>query len=179
MDKPVQNILLAVDVQRGFCQSEATKQLPKKVSELINTQLFDTVIATKFFNFDNSMFEKAMGWTAFKTEEEQELLVDCDFVIKKSGYGCVNSQFTHFLRSLEPFRIFLVGCDTDCCVLSIATELFENGIRPIVLSSYCASNGGKVSHLSGLTCLKRLIGEKQISDIELTNDSKLEQLENL
>lgn len=61
-----------------------------------------------------------------------------------------------------PEKLFVAGADTDCCVLKIAADLFENNIRPVVLTNYFDSNGGSESHLAGITCMKRLIGEKQL-----------------
>lgn len=73
-----------------------------------------------------------------------------------------------------PESLFICGIDTDCCVISTAVNLFEIGIRPIVLTQYCASNGGESSHQATLTCLGRLIGShhlvndciEKISDVE-------------
>ena len=78
----------------------------------------------------------------------------------------MNANFIQRLCQLNggmyPERVFVICADTDCCVMTIATALFENNIRPVVLSHYCDSNGGPESHHAGLLCLKRLIGEKQI-----------------
>lgn len=53
----------------------------------------------------------------------------------------------------------MAGIDTDCCVMKTALDLFEIGIKPIVLSHYCASTGGNNIHLAALDMLKRNIGE--------------------
>ena len=58
-------------------------------------------------------------------------------------------------------KAFLAGMNTDSCVLKIAVDLFENGIIPIVLSNYCASNNGKESHEADLKCLSKFV-EKNI-----------------
>ncbi|MDR4235666.1 hypothetical protein, partial [Priestia megaterium] len=65
-----------------------------------------------------------------------------------------------------PKKVFIIGADTDCCVLTIATALFENNIRPIVLTKYVDSNGGSESHKAGLLVLKRLIGKNQLVDVD-------------
>ena len=58
----------------------------------------------------------------------------------------------------------------------MATALFECSIRPIVLTKYCASNGGAESHNAGITCMKRLIGEKQLIHEEITSIEDLEAI---
>ena len=84
----------------------------------------------------------------------------------------VNSSFIQKLCQLNegeyPKQVFIVGADTDCCVLTIATALFENNIRPIVLTNYVDSNGGAESNAAGLLCLKRLIGSNQLVDKIIT-----------
>lgn len=73
-------------------------------------------------------------------------------------------------------KVFVVGTDTDCCVLTIATSLYENNIRPIVLTHYVDSNGGKEPNEAGLLCLKRLIGDKQLSNVIPRNSKDLDEL---
>ena len=46
-------------------------------------------------------------------------------------------------NGLLPECVFIVGFDIECCVLMTAADLFENGIRPIVLTKYCGASGGE------------------------------------
>lgn len=177
----MKDILIVVDMQKGFLQSDRTKELLSKVETLLNKNIFDVVIATRFLNADNSIFEKSFGWSGLKSEEEQkiplELIKHIDYFEDKYIYNCVNSNFVQRLCQLNdgnyPEKIFIVGVDTECCVLTIATSLFESNIRPIVLSEYVDSNGGKESHIAGLIALRRLIGETQISSIKLEDKNQL------
>ena len=177
----MKNILIVVDVQNGFIQREHTKDLPEKINKLISTGSFDTIIGTRFLNSDNSVYEKLFNWSSFKTKEEQRipdsLLESMDYVEDKYIYSCVNPNFIQRLCQLNdgeyPEHVFIVGADTDCCVLSIATALFEFNIRPIVLTNYCGSNGGVASHNAGVLCMKRLIGDKQLIEKEITSRNEL------
>ncbi|WP_352399414.1 isochorismatase family protein [Anaerotignum sp.] len=171
----MKKILVVVDMQNGFAIYDQTINLTEEIRKLLKRKLFDVVIATRFINDDNSIYEKLFGWNRLKTKEERELAdgyekyVDC--VLDKSVYTCVNSSFIQKLCQLNdgiyPEEVFIVGADTDCCVLAIATGLFECNIRPIVLTKYCDSNGGTASHNAGLLCMKRLIGENQLVDREI------------
>ena len=40
--------------------------------------------------------------------------------------------------------------------------MFEMSIKPLVLVDYCASNGGKKSHLAAIKVLQRTIGYNQL-----------------
>ena len=46
-------------------------------------------------------------------------------------------------------------------------------ITQIVLTNYCQSNGGDTAHITGIKCLERLIGKKQIVDKKLTRKEEL------
>lgn len=171
-------------MQNGFARYEQTIELSKRIEKLLELKIFDVVIGTRFLNSNNSMYEKMFGWSRLKTEKERiipnELLKYMDYVEDKYIYNCVNSNFIQRLCQLNdgefPENVFVVGADTDCCVLTVATALFECNIRPIVLTKYCDSNGGGESHKAGITCMKRLIGEKQLVEEEITSIEDLKKI---
>lgn len=175
------NIVIVVDMQKGFARYEQTQKLTERIVGLLDLEVFDSVVATKFLNDTDSSYEKCMGWHRLKTEEERAINPDIDkhvdYICEKYIYNCVNANFIQRLCQLNggmyPERVFVIGADTDCCVMTIATALFENNIRPVVLSHYCDSNGGPESHQAGLLCLKRLIGEKQIINAKINSREDL------
>lgn len=177
----MKHILILVDMQNGFTRHDQTKQLVERIASLLHLRVFDHVITTRFMNYDHSIYEKLFAWHGVKTQEEQKLCRDfdqySDFVVEKTVYSCVNPHFLQRLCQLNdgvyPQKVYVAGVDTDCCVLKIATDLFEHNICPIVLSHYCASNGGIASHEAGILCMKRLIGEKQIWDKQITHKNDL------
>lgn len=180
----MKNILLIVDLQNGFARKDCTIELVDKIKNILQQNIFDVVIATRFLNCDHSTYEQLLGWDKLKTENEREI-ISCiqehlDYVFDKSIYNCVNSNFIQKVCQMNegkyPEKIFIVGADTDCCVLTIATSLFECNIRPIILTKYCNSNGGYDSHQAGLLCLKRLIGDKQLIDAEIDSNTNLDIL---
>lgn len=101
-------------------------------------------------------------------------------VVDKNIYSCINTNFIQQLRSINngklPEQVYIAGLDTDCCVLTTAVNLFEYGIRPIILTEYCNSTGGDLSQESGLICLKRLIGKQQLCNIKIDNILDLEDI---
>lgn len=166
----MKKILLVVDMQNGFARYPQTIALRDRIRDLLERRLFDSVIATRFLNSDDSIYEKLFDWHRLKTPEDQQLAPELapyvDLVISKSVYTCVNADFLQRLCQCNggtyPEEIYLVGADTDCCILTIATSLFEHHIRPVVLTRYCDSNGGPEQHAAGLACMKRLIGKAQL-----------------
>lgn len=103
-------------------------------------------------------------------EEEKALLpivegyADC--IISKCSYSSVKN--TNFIQSLValcgglPEEVTLVGVDTDACVLATAIDLFEMGIKPIIIEDCVGSSGGEECHEAGMLILKRSIGKEQI-----------------
>ena len=58
----MKNILIVVDMQNGFARYEQTKRLSENIKVFLGRNIFDAVIATRFLNDDNSMYEKMLGW---------------------------------------------------------------------------------------------------------------------
>lgn len=169
----MKNILIVVDIQKGFISSEHIKQTQSRIVDLLNKNIFDAVIATRFLNEKDSIYEKLFDWKDLEQEDERaipkEIMEHVDYVADKYIYNCVNDSFIQRLCQLNggvyPEKVFVVGVDTDCCVLSVATSLYEHNIRPIVLTQYVDSTGGSKYHEAGLLCMERLIGGNQLSDI--------------
>lgn len=171
----MKDILIIIDLQKGFTQNLRTNNLVKNIKNLLEKDIFDIVIATRFLNCDNSIYEKIFDWKYLKDEDERKLepVVEeyADYIYDKYIYNCVDTNFLQRLCQLNdgqyPEKVFIAGVDTDCCVLTTAVGLFEHNIRPVVLAKYCDSNGGGQSHEAGLRCLRRLIGKEQIIDNEI------------
>ena len=158
------NCLFVIDVQNGFV-CESTEHIVPEILSLMDG-FEGTVIATKFVNQDGSAYERFMDWNDLKTSPEIDLIPaveeKADMVVEKEGYTACTAEMMAYLRENDVDTVYLVGIDTDCCVLKTAADLFEYGIRPVVLADYCASNGGKASHDAGILVLERTVGEKQI-----------------
>ena len=177
----MKDILIVVDMQKGFVKDEQTIEAARKIADLLDRKVFDCVIATRFLNDGWSIYEKLFNWYELESAEEQEIVPEIekhvDYTFDKYIYDCVNASFIQKLCQVNdgvyPEEVYVIGVDTDCCVLSIATSLFENNIRPVVLSQYCASSGGTESHKAGLLCMKRLISEKQVVDKEIHSKADL------
>lgn len=164
----MKNVLVVIDLQVGFINDKTIK-VANNIRDLLDSGEYSAVIATKFTNMPGSSFDSFLGWRGMLEEEEKELLpfvewyADC--VISKCSYSCVN---TNFIQSLVAFcgslpdEVTLVGVDTDACVLATAIDLFEIGIRPIIIEACVGSSGGDECHEAGMLLLKRSIGKEQI-----------------
>lgn len=156
--------LLVIDVQNGFVSSKTEGIIDDLIKYI---KKFDGClkIATKFVNSGGG-FKDIMHWDRLKAYPEIEVLKEVaqnvDYVIEKNVYTACTKEVMKLLKDNKIEQVFLVGIDTDCCVLKTAIDLFENNIRPIVETKHCASNGGPESHLAAIKVLERTIGREQI-----------------
>lgn len=162
MENP-RSALLIIDVQVGFVNG-ATRHVVPKVEAL--QKQYPHVYATRFINAEGSPYRNLLDWHRFYESSDDVPLafnpVDGVIVIDKQVYTCVTPAFLDDLRSKGIEEVAICGIDTDACVSACAVDLFENGIRPILLSEACASHAGAEYHEAALRILTRLIGKRQI-----------------
>ena len=155
--------LIVVDVQRGFVNGH-TRHIVPAVERLQSG--YDSIYATRFVNAPASPWRRFMDWRRFaEGSADAELAFQPAanaVVVEKHVYSCVNEDLLHDLRDRGTAEVFLCGIDTDACVLVSAVDLFQNGIRPVILAEACASHAGPEYHEAGLRLLERLVGTDRI-----------------
>lgn len=155
--------LLVVDVQNGFVNSY-TEAIPGRVRKLIEDGGYDPVLFTRFINSEGSPYRTILDWHECETPPETDLapelegLADPGAVFDKSGYTGIPDELADRLRAEAPDEVAVVGIDTDMCVLKVAMDVFDLGIRAAVLVDCCASTAGLQAHFAGLAVLARNIG---------------------
>ena len=165
----MKSILLVIDVQNGFINS-STENTKNEIVDLLKSKIFDIIIATKFINNNGSNFEKILKWNKLKDKKEQQIDNNVenyiDYIIEKEGYSAYTNELKNILKRVNgdklPSKLYLVGFDTDGCVLATAIDLLEAGIKPIILEKYCSSTGGEEYNKAGIRVLKRVVGEYNI-----------------
>ena len=155
--------LLIVDVQRGFI-NDSTRHVIPLVEEL--QARYAHIFATRFINGTGSPYRNLIDWHRFgEGSRDTELAFTPSpkaEIIDKTIYTCITPNFLDTLRQRRVTRVHICGIDTDVCVMKCAVDLFENGIRPVVLSKASASCAGDDYHLNALLILHRQIGSGQI-----------------
>ena len=164
-----QDILILVDIQNGLC-NEFTRPILERLCPFLAEYRFEKVIATKFINTPDSLFQKELEYRGLVTAEDRRLadgiLPFVSAVYLKDRYDCIDDVFLQQLRLLNdgvmPEQVLLAGMDTEACILMMAAGLFDRGIRPIVLADFVASSQGEDAHLNGLSVLETLIGKHNL-----------------
>ena len=155
----MKNIII-VDMQKGFINKN-NKHLVNKINNYLNESKFNNIFYTKFYNNDNSPFFNILKWNGMMSLEDLEFVVKinpmCE-ILEKNTYG-LNMEQINFLKELNINEVEICGTDTDACVLTIAYQLFDNNIKPIILSDLCASSSkDKNIHYNALQIMRRSFG---------------------
>lgn len=142
--------LLIIDVQQGT--AAAHPQIIQKIQDLQSK--YDHVFASRFENIDSPII-RITGW---------EGLSDTSMAFKPLPHVRVFQKniFSSYISDLNEFdEVHICGFDTDACVLKTAYDLIEHGIKPVILSSLCASENATY-HTEALHILCRNIGEDNV-----------------
>ena len=93
--------LILVDVQNGFLHNAGNQVMLQKIHQLLDEQLFDRVIATRYVNTAGSNIIRLMGWDKLLTAAEQtippEISEHVDYVDEKIGYSGYTETMRKFL----------------------------------------------------------------------------------
>lgn len=174
----VKLFIIMIDNQVGFTTTNKTKEVSKKIVNLSNANIFDYQIATMYVNDESlksNLFTRLQNWHFLKTENEYKYVdnLKYDYSLTKYTYTCVNLELLTQIKinndNKLPPCVFLVGMDTECCVLKTAIDFFEIGIIPILLKPYTYSNSGLEATERGFKLYERLISPKAIVNKEINS----------
>ncbi|AZA11657.1 isochorismatase family cysteine hydrolase [Corynebacterium gerontici] len=156
--------LLVVDVQAGFISPYTQRALPR-IHELIESDAFDLVIATRFHNPEGSPYRKFIKWDRLSTPEEialdPKVEQSADVVIDKATY-MAGDEIAASLKAFGIAKVLVVGIDTDVCVLQNAAYLFDHGFEVSIDLEGCATNGGAEADAAAVRLLERTIGRDHV-----------------
>lgn len=159
-------MLLVIDLQNDFI-SDSNRFIINKIDNLINSDLYDKIVFTKFINSSNNFTYKKLNYTSCLTKKGQDIPIDTKnhFIIEKSKYSALNNDLIEYIQKHNILEIDICGIDTECCVLKTAFDLFENNYNVKVLRNYCASFISKDRHDNAISILERNIGKNNVIDL--------------
>lgn len=175
--------LFVIDIQHGFI-SENTKHVIQRIKSLLDQNIFEYVIFTRFINTLDSPYVKYLNWHGLISEIEQKIVTELEGfankVFDKNIYTACNVETLRFLQERNIKTIFICGIDTEGCVLKTAVDFFEANVRSYVLEYYSASNGGDNCQKAAILVLSQLIGINHIitGSININNVKSLLEIKN-
>lgn len=174
--KKDKKVLLAMNPQNGFKNKHTEKSI-QRVDEIID--YFDVKFISLFHNPDKSMYKEHLHWHNFSKHKHQDYF---DIAIKNTSnskfvknhkYNNITWQIKTYIKMNKIKTVYLCGVETDAGVYKTALELFDMGVKPIIIKDACGSRRGKKYHDMGITLAERQIGEDNV----LTFDELKDKLE--
>jgi nicotinamidase-related amidase len=156
--------LIIVDVQAEFINKYTVGKI-----ELINELLerFDGIkIAVKSFNDNDSPLMK-LGIYSRPIDKrgnslDKEVLTKANYIMLKDRYSACGNDLMTLINDRSIGEVYVVGFDTDACVMATVLDLVDNGVKTYVIEDCCASSGGPEYHEYGMMLLKRNLGQRFI-----------------
>ena len=160
-------LLLIIDLQKGFI-NDNTKNIPNAIEELLNKNIFNYVIFTKYINDEDSIFYKKLNYKGCMSSEDRNIVIDTKNykIMEKRGYTALNDELKDYIKENNIEKICVCGLDTDACVLKTAIDLFENEYNVKVIKDLCMSHSGIEMNDSAINILSKMIGKDNVIDVE-------------
>ena len=159
-------ILLVTDVQEGF-MNEATKHIPSEIIKHCKNYEYDLIIATRFINKVESLHQSELNMKHMTMFSSHAKLVEgigelADIVLMKSTYTSLTEDVAKLLDKNDMKQVYLAGLNTESSILATSFDLFDKGIKPIILSKLCGTIKGDTVNNNALEILRYTIGEDNI-----------------
>ena len=169
---------IVVDMQRGF-DTPDLRALAGRIRDKVHAQP-GPVWALVQVNPADGPLRLLRDWEGCSEDTDAYLLEPIrelsPSVVLKKGYG---ARAELPLTALTQFEaVFVVGADTDACVLATALGLFDAGIRVVIRAELCMSSAGPLLHAAGMQVLVRQLGaarvllEDEPIDVGLWSDTR-------
>lgn len=163
--------LIVVDMQNGFFNSKSDNVLPT-VEALAHAweNAGWPIYFTKFINSPGSQWEDWIGWKRLRTSPETDIVQSLqgiaarNVVVEKQSYTSLTGKLADDLKIKSWKATVLCGIATDGCVLETAVDLFQQKVRPLVVTDACSSHAGVDIHRMGIELLRRFVGRSQLVD---------------
>jgi nicotinamidase-related amidase len=164
---PSPSVLIVVDPQKQFVGPNTAHIYPVLQALLPK---FDWVIASRLVPLPGGPVERFKRWQPLpESSDGAQIALDLGVrpaertrVIRKTGFTAITPEVAAWLQETRTTEVHVCGGDTDMCVLGTAKDLFESGIRPILLTDACATMAGEPLHSHALIQFKRLFGKAQL-----------------
>ena len=158
--------LIIIDVQKYFLTDE-TKSIVKRISEYLktNSDKYTAIYFTIFKNDQNAPLWKISEWRDCTgspdtdiCSELKEFTTENNLFYKNVLSAVRVPEISQGIKDKNISEVNLCGFDTDCCVLATAYDLFDQGIKPVILEDLTWSTSEEKLHKPALQMIERNIG---------------------
>ncbi len=158
--------LIVIDVQKYFL-TEETKPIVKRIGEYLknNSTKYSAIYFTIFKNDSDAPLWKISEWRDCTgspdtdiCDEIKEFTNDSNLFHKNILSAVKVPEISRGIKENNISEVELCGFDTDCCVLATAYDLFDQGIKPIILGNLTWSTSEGKLHKPAIQMIERNIG---------------------
>jgi nicotinamidase-related amidase len=162
--------LIVIDMQNGFVNHHS-RHAVAAVSGLAARWSASgrPLIFTRYFNYPGSPYERFFQWHRLQGPPETDIVPELadhtaqsHATVDKIGYTLFTPEATDIVRQAGWTDLVFCGIATESCVLKSATDAFEYGYAPWIVTDACASDAGPDVHDAGLVVARRVIGYGQL-----------------
>ena len=173
-------ILLVIDLQKQFRDNNRNYE---RCIDYIKAHRNDyiTVIGTYFINNDDSMYEKHLDWNGCMDVTASDLEYPYDAAYCKYSYSAnageqAYNTMEYVLRNRdiikpgtfahpgdEEYPIYVIGCDSDACVLATAFSFWDKGYNFRILSDLVYTTADGFDNETVIKLMRRNFGDCIIS----------------
>ncbi len=158
--------LIVIDVQKFFLNAQ-TKPIVKRICKFLQEKAnhYSAIYFTVFKNDPNSPLWRISNWkdctdspATNVCDEIKEFTNDKNLFYKNILSAYKVPEIANSLKEHDISEVHLCGFDTDCCILATSYDVFDRGIKPVVLENLTASHSTKKLHKPAISMIKRNIG---------------------
>ena len=158
--------LIVIDVQKFF-ENRNTKPVIKKIQQYLKNKSdqYRAIYFTVFKNNPEAPLWKISDWQDCTDSPETDICEEIKEFTNKNNLFYKNilsaykvPEIKSVLKQNKVSQVDLCGFDTDCCVLATAYDLFDSGIKPVILGNLTWSISKDKLHQPALQMIARNIG---------------------
>ncbi len=158
--------LIVIDVQKYFLTDE-TKRIGKKIRDYLvgHSSEYTNIYFTILKNNPSSPLWQVGEWKDCTDSPDTDIFDEIkEFTNKENLFykNILSAVKVHGikegLKQHNITEVHLCGFDTDCCVLATAYDLFDQGIKPVILENLTWSTSEEKLHSAAIQIAKRNIG---------------------
>ena len=161
---PTRSALILVDDMQRDLGNEHAERIVPAVNAL--QRQYPTAYAFRFVNQDDTPAQNILAWRERSAGSSESYLAFTPaphlVIYEKTGYTAVTPRLLQELRETGVETVLLCGMNTEANITATALDLFQAGIRPVVVANACASSGGSSYHECAIRALSRSIGEHNV-----------------
>lgn len=157
----MKKILLVIDYQKAFKNENSSKTI-NQINKVATARKWDSIIQTMWFNSQDteSLYLLNLNYNECDPYSNDSGLVkrfDKSVVMTRyDKYSCVDEELARKLHG--DVVIYIIGWETDACVLGTCFDLFDRGINFKVVKD-CVKSEHEDVHKAALRIIERNFGK--------------------